>query len=102
MQTVEKGLDQKYFFISAKNSFENIFSKFWFSKFSSEKSKISKISKIRNFGNFRFFEIFRFFDYFKKVFPKTISPIELNSGELNTIAKVNVSLQFRYWEKLPL
>ena len=35
-----------------------------------------------------------------EVFPKTISPIELNAGELNTIAKVSVNLQYRYWEKI--
>ena len=38
----------------------------------------------------------------REVFPKTISPIELNAGELNTVAKVSVSLQFRFWEKLTL
>ena len=43
VQTVEKNLDQKYVFISAKTYFENLFWNFRFQIFI-EKSKISKIS----------------------------------------------------------
>ena len=36
----------------------------------------------------------------QECFPKTISQIELNGGEMNTVAKVTVSMNFRYWESL--
>ena len=35
-------------------------------------------------------------------FPKTISQLDLNGGELNTVAKITVEMNFRYWENLDI
>ena len=76
VQTVEKTLDQKCFFISAKKYFKT-FSKFWFSNCSSKISKLRKnwFSKcFEFFGNQRF-SIFDFFrrKYWKPKFWKIFS-----------------------------
>ena len=51
IQIIEKNPDQKYFFISLKNPFENIFRKYFFenSKKNLENPKYSKFAKISKF-----------------------------------------------------
>ena len=59
VQTVEKNLDQQYFFISAKTHFENIFQKCCFQNVHRKNSKFRNV-QIFDFRNFRKSEIFDF------------------------------------------
>ena len=65
VQTVEKNLDQKYFFISAKTYFENIFRNCCFQNFHRKNQKFWKFwkSKIWDFRKFRNFRKSHFFDF---------------------------------------
>ena len=38
----------------------------------------------------------------QECFPKTISQIDLSGAELNTVAKITVEMNFRYWENLDI
>ena len=66
VQTVEKKLDQKYVFISAKKHFENIFQHFDFQIFHRKKRTIFKFLKIK-ISDFRKCRKFRKLSTFSKI-----------------------------------